>query len=219
MKQVRLNRLEIWIADHAVPVFLVVAALIIAGAVAVFVTYQKQDDTADQVRVIAPQVTKVSRAICDQQSLSHPDRANRCAERIRVGLINCRRVQRCRAALLAILTYPPPADRAEETSPSTSGGGDAFQPSTGKQQPGPGSQPGQPGGQGKGGGQGGSPAPSPAAPGPAAPGGGPPAGAPGKGPPAAPGGGSSSDAGVEICVLERTCIGADVDLKPKGLLP
>lgn len=230
MKQVRLNRLELWIADHAAPIFLAVAALIILGAIAVFWTYQKQGDTAEQVQVIAPQVTKVSRAICDQQSLDHADRATRCAERIRVGLVHCRQVSRCRAAFLALLTYPPPARGATSrgshttSTPSTgdTGGGGAQQPK-GNQQPSPGSQPGQGGGQGNGHGGGHSP---PAETTPGAPQGGSggdrPAdtgGGQGGGDSGAQGG-SSSGAGVELCVPRVTCIEAGLpDLDPKGLLP
>ena len=147
MKQVRLNRVEVWIADHALPIFGAVAVAIIAGAVAIFVVFLGQKETRDQVNVLRPQVTRVNKAICDKQSLTHEGRAARCAERIRVGLVNCRRVERCRAALLAAITYPPPA-RSPSPSPSPEGGG-AQNPSTAGQQPAPGS----PGG-GQGGGHG-----------------------------------------------------------------
>jgi hypothetical protein len=231
MKSVRLNRLEIWIADHAAPIFLVVAVLIVAGAGMTFYMWQKQGDTAEQVNVIVPRVTKVSRAICDQQSLAHSQRAARCAERIRVGLINCRKVDRCRAALLAVITYPPPArgttpggrdtpEPSRSPAPSTgdTGGGDAQSPPKAGQQPSPGSPGDNNGGQGKG--QDPASAPAPAPSGPPAPAGGPPAESPRKGPPAAPGGGSSSGAAVEVCVPRVTCVGADFpDLDPKGLIP
>lgn len=146
MKQVRLNRAEVWIADHALPIFAAVALAIIGGAVAIFVVFLENGETRDQVNVLRPQVTRVNKAICDKQSLDHPQRAERCAERIRVGLVNCRRSEPCRAALLAAITYPPPA-RSEplpNLSKSTQGsgqpgGGDAVQQPShqGHQQPGP----------------------------------------------------------------------------------
>jgi hypothetical protein len=198
-----------WIAEHAAPIFLVIAALIVVGAIGVFVTYQKQGNTADTVtKVLSPQVTRINRAICDQQSLGHRTRAERCAERIRVGLINCRRSTSCRAAYLALATYPPPAKPARgETSPGTSepssgsprdtGGGDAHQPSNnGHQQPAPGKgaeSPAEP-----------SPAPPAASGGSGAAEPGKPAEPPGNGPPAESG---KSGVDVEVCVVEGTCVG------------
>lgn len=143
----KLNRFEVWVADHSAPIFLVIASLIVVGAIAVFYSYEKQGDTAEQVQVLQPEVTKINQAICDARSLKDRHRAERCAERIRVGLINCRRVERCRAALLAAITYPPPARSAEplpnlsKSAPGSGqpGGGDAVQSpsSKGHQQPGP----------------------------------------------------------------------------------
>jgi len=188
MKQVRLNRVEIWIADHALPVFAAVAVAIVAGAVAIFVVFLGQQDTQNQVNVLRPQVTKVSRAICDSESLKHPDRAARCAERIRIGLVNCRKVERCRAALIAAITYPPPTRGATEVSSSPDAtspeGGGAQNPSTAGQQPTPGS-PG--GGHGEGHGQGHKPGPKSLAPTPGAePAPGPPDTGPDTGSPAGP---------------------------------
>lgn len=232
MKQVRLNRVEVWIADHALPIFAAVALAIIAGAVAIFFVFLQAGEAQDQVSVLRPQVTRVNKAICDRQSLDHPGRAQRCAERIRVGLVNCRHVSRCRAAFLAILTYPPPARGATSrgiratSTPSTgdTGGGGAQQPK-GNQQPGPGSQPGHEGGQGNGHG-GGHSSPAETTPGasqggsggdtPADTGGGQGGGDSGAQ------GGSSSGVGVEVCVPRVTCIEAEVglpDLEPKGLNP
>ena len=168
MKQVELNRAEVWIADHALPIFAAVALAIVAGAVAIFAVFLETGETRDQVNVLRPQVTRVNKAICDKQSLDHPHRAERCAERIRVGLVNCRRSEPCRAALIAAITYPPPARSAEplpNPSKSVQGsgqpGGDAFQPpSTGHQQPGPHEGGGENGhGNGGSGGKGGSEGP------------------------------------------------------------
>lgn len=199
-----LNKLEVWVAEHAVPIFAVIAALIVLGAVAVFVTYQEQSSTAERVKVLVPQVTKVSKAICDQESLHHPNRARSCAERIRVGLVNCRKVERCRAAFLAIATYPPPArpgapstTTATTTAPSSKGVM-PQQPSNHGHQP-----PGPSGGQQEGG-QGASPAPSGGQ-------GGPGAGQGQETPPNSAQGGSTSGADVEVCAL-KTCVGAEVGL-------
>lgn len=210
MKQVRLNRVEIWIADHALPIFGVVALAIIAGAIGITVAFLEAGEAKQQVEVLRPQVTRVNKAICDKQSLNHPQRAERCAERIRVGLINCRHSEPCRAAFLATITYPPPArgatsgTTAKLSSPSTSPapgdseGGDAQQPSHGHQHPSPGSQPG--------------PEPASPSPGPApAPEQGPPAPTPGNGPQNGAGGSSSSGAGVEVCAV-KTCVGAEVNV-------
>ena len=214
MKQVRLNRLEIWIADHAAPIFIVVAALIVAGAIGITVVFLQAREAGDQVNVLKPQVTRVNKAICDAQSLNHVQRAERCAERIRYGLVNCRRSPACRAAFLAVATSPPPARGAtsgatpargghdtSSGSPGDSEGGDASQqPSNhGSQQPGPGSQPGQP-----------EAAPTPApSPGPAEPS--PKPETPANGPQGGSGNGSASGAGVEVCAV-KTCVGAEVNV-------
>lgn len=211
MKDVKLNRFEVWVADHAAPILAVIAILIVVGAGVTFYVWQQQGDTAKKVKTLAPQVTRINEAICDRRSLSHPARARRCAERIRVGLVNCRHVSRCRAAWLALATYPPPARGATSgataglSSPSTSspapgdsGGGGAQQPSHGHQPPSPGSQPGP---------ESASPSPG-AAPAPEP---GPPASTPGNGPQNGSGGGSSSGAGVEVCAV-KTCVGAEVNV-------
>jgi hypothetical protein len=214
---------EMWVADHAGPIFAAVALAIVVGAIAIFVVFLRAGSAQDQVNVLKPQVTRVNKAICDKQSLGHTQRAERCAERIRVGLINCRHSNPCRAAFLAIATYPPKArsgspssTTASTTAPSSSPKGVMpQQPSShGHQQPGPGS-PGHSGGDH---GQEASPAPSPgssAAPGAsAAPEASPPPETPGNGAQ----GGSTSGADVEVCALER-CVGAEVDVSPKGLTP
>lgn len=200
-----LNRVEIWIAEHWAPIFAVLSVLIILGTIAVFVTWRQQSGTADTVKVIQPQVTHISQAICDKHSLGHPERARRCAERIRVGLINCRRSQPCRAAYLALATYPPPA-RSE--------GGDAQTPSTAGQQPSPGHQPGHPGGRHKPPRSTPKPAPTPVAPAPTAP------------PPPEPSPGNSGDSpggdnGTKACVhiVVSACVQAGTNGNQKGLLP
>ena len=210
MKQVKLNRLEIWIADHAAPIFIVVAALIVAGAIGITVVFLQAREAGDQVNVLKPQVTRVSKAICDQESLRHPNRARSCAERIRVGLVNCRKVPRCRAAFLAIATYPPPArstapssTTAITTAPDQEGGATQQPSNHGHQQPGP-----------SGGQQEGSQEASPA---PSEPEGGSGAGqaqeSPGNGAQGSPGGSSPSGVGVEVCAeLVNTCVGAEVGL-------
>jgi hypothetical protein len=200
MKPIELNRAEVWVADHVRPIFLGIATAIVLCSVAVFVTYERQGEVEQQVNVLRPQVTRVNKAICDRESLGHPARAHRCAERIRVGLINCRRSDPCRAAFLAVATYPPPARPTAPSSttvPKTRGG--AAQPSHhGHQQPGPGS-PGH-----HGGGQEPSPGPSPAPSPSPAPEPGPVAESPGNGAQ----GGSTSGAGVEVCVeIVNTCLG------------
>lgn len=219
-----LNKLEVWISERAAPIFAVVAVLIVFGAGAFFWTYQKQSDTADRVKVIAPQVTRINKAICDERSLESEARARGCAERIRVGLVNCRRYDRCRAAFLAVLatpaettTSPPSSTTATTTAPSSEGGG-AQSPSTAGQQPGPAA-----GGVGQGQGQeegpkspetppdAESPPPGPGHPeGPERP----PA-APVEPPPAPP----TSGVDVEVCIPGLTCAGVEVGLDPKGLLP
>lgn len=205
-----LNKVEVWVADHALPIFLAIAVAIIIGAAGVFWTWQKQGDTAHEVHVLEPQVTKINHAICDSGSLVDDRRARACAERIRIGLINCRRSTRCRAAYLALATFPtapahhhatssPP--QASSGSPGDTGGGDAHQQPShhGHQQPGPGKGPEPPA------------EPSPASPpGSGGAGGGeqaPPAQTPGNGPPAESG---KSGVDVEACVLEKTCVGVEL---------
>lgn len=209
-----LNRVEVWVAERAVPIFAALAVLIVIGAGAVFWNYQKQGATQRQVDVLKPQVTQIVKAAatCDAKSLHDRGQSKICAERIRIGLLNCRRVPVCRAALLAAIAGPPPArldahPALPNRPPSSSGGGDAFQPSShGHQPPGPAQGPSP------------SPSPSPApapvpAPSPSRV-----PESPGNGAQGSPGGGSSSGPGVEVCALER-CVGAEVDLNPKGLLP
>jgi len=219
MKQVKLNRAEVWIADHALPIFGAVALAIVAGAVAIFLVFLNQGAVESQVNVLKPQVTRVNKAICDKQSLDHSARAHRCAERIRVGLINCRRSSACRAAYLALATFPPPARDHTATSPATSsepsstagdtGGGDAHQqPSNhGHQQPSPGEGQNPPAGAAPGAspGQEGEGAAEPS-----------PGGNEGSGGQQGESGGSSG-AGVEVCLLE-TCAGVEVEPGLKGLL-
>ncbi len=213
-----LNQVENWIAEHAVPVFAVLSVAVVFGASGVFLTFQRSGEAQRQVRVLEPRVTRINRAICDRSSLKNERKARRCAERIRVGLINCKRVDRCRAAFLAVLTYPPPA-RGTTSPPEVSsgsagatGGGDAFQPPShhGHQYQSPGSHPGPstpvaP------------PPPAPEAPGASgeAPGhSGENPGQSGAEPPGQSGAnhGQSSGVGVEACVLEKTCIGIEAAL-------
>lgn len=208
-----LNRFEVWASERAAKIFVVVAALMILCAGAFFWTYQKQSDTADAVNVLRPQVTKINQAVCDTRSLESEAKALRCAERIRVGLVNCRRYAPCRAALLAAI-----AGSSSTTAIEPEGGG-AQSPSTAGQQPGPG-DPGHHGGSDNHHGDQGqdeepspspSPAPSPAPgtePSPVVE-------TPGKAPEAAP----ASGVDVELCALERTCVDVEVGLDPKGLLP
>lgn len=209
-----LNKVEVWVAEHAPPIFAVIAVLIIIGAAAVFWTYQQQGNTADEVKVLKPQVTRVNKAICDRQSLIHPGRAARCAERIRVGLVNCRHYQPCRAAWLALVTYPAPAREASSGSGADAKGGAIQKPSShGHQHPGPGQQPGHstP-----------SPSPGPAPTGPGAseeaPGqtGGNP-GQSGAEPPGQSGAnhGQASGLGVELCTAPTGCLGIELDVPGK----
>lgn len=201
---------ELWVADHAAPIFVAVAVAIIAGAIAIFFVFLNQGEVEHQVNVLRPQVTRVNKAICDKQSLDHSQRAERCAERIRVGLVNCRHNSRCRAAFLALLTYPPPAkpssSPAATTVPSSKGVMPQQPSNHGHQQPGPGS-PGHHGGNGQEAPPAASPGPSPAPGGSATPEASPPAETPGNGAQ----GGSTSGVGVEVCAeLVNTCVGAEV---------
>jgi hypothetical protein len=237
-----LNRFEIWTSNHAAPIFGVIALLIVVGAAAVFFTYEKSGHAEDEVQILQPQVTRVSKAICDKQSLDHPGRAERCAERIRIGLVNCRHSQPCRAAYLALATFPSrPAETSQVTrgdgnpsrvdrataqpsspSPATShgpsadtGGGDASQPPSnhGHQHPGPTTGPTE---------EATHEPPSAVSPSPAP--------APSQGespatstetpetaPQPAPTSPKPSGTDVEVCVLEHTCVGVEIGLG--GLLP
>lgn len=207
-----LNQVEVWVAEHAVPIFLGIALAIVLGAAAVFYNWQKQGDTANEVHVLAPQVTKITQAICDRASLEDDRRARACAERIRIGLVNCRQVDRCRAAYLALATYPPPSPKpTSPTSPSTAATPEGVMPqqpsNNGHQQPGPSG--GQQGGGDQGQGEGAAQAPPPAAGGES----------PSEGSQGGQGGaqgsqgGSTSGVGVEVCADHvNTCIGVEVGL-------
>lgn len=209
-----LNDTEVWVAEHSAPIFVVLVVLILLGAGAVFWTFQKSGNAQEQVRVLRPQVTRINRAICDRRSLEDKLRAHRCAERTRVGLVNCRDYRPCRDALLAAIAGPlsRPGATASPGSPSDTGGGVAQNPSNPGQQPGPGHQPGHPGHKPPKSSPSPVPAPTPApAPAPAAPtlpNGKP---FPGVGPPGGP-------PGLKACAAV-VCVEAEVDLNPKGLLP
>jgi len=215
-----LNRLEVWIAEHSAPIFVCLALLIVLAAIAVFYTFQQAGEAKRQVDVLRPQVTRVVKGavVCSLDASRGSQESRRCALRLRVALVNCRRYPRCREALLLAIASPTPtpgldAPPALPTRHSSSGGGDALLPPSnhGHQPPGPATGP---------------PAATPPTTSPApSPGvSGPPGNpeAPGKGPaedkPGNPSPGPPSGAGVEVCALER-CVGAEVDLNPKGLLP
>jgi hypothetical protein len=241
-----LNKVEVWVSNRAVPIFAVIALLIVLGAGAVFFTYERSHDVESEVQRLAPRVVTVSRAICDKQSLDHPARAERCAARIRIGLVNCRHVQRCRAALLAALTYPSrPAGvplespATEETSRRDRATAEPSSPIAATS-PGPSSDSSQPGGgdalqppSNHGHQQEGPASPGPTeeatheapsavspSPAPAPPQGESPATStetPETAPQPAPTAPKASVPAVSICVLEDTCAGVEIGLG--GLLP
>lgn len=226
-----LNSLEVWVADHATPIFLTLAVVILVAAGGIFWTYQKTGNAEDKINVLSPKIAHIVK--CNQSSLVDDKRAAECANRIRIGLINCRRSIPCREALLAAIASPAvPETTATSPSPSSSTttvgatkGGATQNPSTAGQQPGPG-QPGHHGGDGdQGGAQEGEEAPAPvaAAPSPSPA----PQPAPAPAPSPEPTTGDSgpqtgqetaaSGVGVELCVLERTCVGLEVGVPhPKG---
>lgn len=173
----KLNRVEVWIAEHSIRIFATVALLTLIGVGAFIYLFEKYDNTKTRVDVLEHRVVRIVKA----HEGGHPPK-----------------------------------------EPSGSEGGGAQNPSHAGQQPGPG-HPGHHGGGNHHGGQGPSPSPPPAPspspapsppPSPEKPGNGPPGGSP-------PGqaGGPSSGAGVEVCVLERTCVGVEVGPAPKGILP
>jgi hypothetical protein len=211
MTDLELNKIETWIAEHSIRIFLVIAALICVGAFFAVQAFVQSGQAAREVDVLKPQVTKIVRAAatCSAQTIKEKETSNACAARLRFALIVCRRSAQCRAALLAIVNYPPPAKPVTSTSPSSTAapnpkGGAIQQPShAGHQQPGPS------GGQPQEGSQEASPAPSePEGGSGAAPG----QESPGNGAQGSQGGSSPSGADVEVCVLEHTCVGAEVGL-------
>lgn len=220
-----LNSLEVWVADHATPIFLTLAVVILVAAGGIFWTYQKTGNAEDSINILRPKVAHIVK--CNQGSLVDDKRAAECANRIRIGLINCRRSVPCREALLAAIASPAPTEVSStgDTNPPASGaeGGATQNPSTAGQQPGP----GQPGHHGGGdhhateGGDGeeapaGVPSPSPVEEPVTAP-----APLPGategeSGPQTGQENASPSGVGVELCVLERTCVDLEVGAHPKG---
>lgn len=238
-----LNRFEVWASDHATHIFGAIALLIVLGAAAVFYTYQRTGDAEDQIRTLTPKVAHIIK--CNQHSLVDEKRAEECAARIRIGLINCRRVESCRAAYLALATFPVAPGRgvagdssgtegsrrdratAEPSSPigTTSRGpavdvegGDALQPpsSHGHQQEGPESTgPTEEAAHEPESAVSPSPAPAPSQ-------GESPATStetPETSPQPAPTAPKPSAPTVELCVLEHTCLGVEAglgELLPKG---
>lgn len=215
-----LNKTEVWIAEHSIRILFLAAVVILLGGFFIVKTFTQSGEAKREVDVLKPQVTRIVRAAatCSAQTVKEKETSNACAARLRFALIVCRRSAKCRAALLAIVNYPPPAHAgapSSTTAPSSEGGDAVHQPSNqGHQSPGPGKGPsGGDGGNGQGGDQEAAPTPSPGASAPPAPGGGPPAETPGNGAQGASGGSSSSGAGVEVCAeLVNTCVGAEVGL-------
>lgn len=222
MTEPELNKIETWIAEHSIRIFLVIAALICVGAFFAVKAFVQSGEAAREVDVLKPQVTKIVRAAatCSAQTIKEKETSNACAARLRFALVVCRRSAQCRAALLAIVNYPPPArstapssTTATTTAPDSKGGA-TQQPSNHGHQP-PGPVKGPHGGGDEEEAQETAPTPSPGASGgEAAPEGGQGQESPGN----SAEGGSSSGADVEVCALER-CVGAKVDLNPKGPLP
>ena len=110
--------------------------------------------TQREVNDLRPQVTQIVRAAaaCNRASLTHPRLAAACAERIRIGLENCRAVPVCRRAA-AVVTLPPsvpvgavPAAALGADGPlATSGGEAAAEGGSGAQGGGTAPKGGQPG--------------------------------------------------------------------------
>lgn len=209
-----LNKTEVWIAEHSIRILFLAAVVILVGGYFIAKTVAQSGEAKREVDVLKPQVTRIVRAAatCSAQTVKEKETSNACAARLRFALIVCRRSAKCRAALLAIVNYPPPA---RATAPSSTElepeGGDAIhQPSNqGHQQPGPSG--GQPEGS-----QEASPSPSESKGGSGAGQG---QESPGNGAQGSQGGESSSGVGVELCALERTCVDVEVGVDPKGLLP
>lgn len=216
MKEPELNSVEVWIAEHSIRLLLLAGALVVIGGFFVAKAVVESNKAASEVTLLKPQVTRVVRAasVCSLDAARRSQESRECAMRMRIALINCRRYSRCRAALLSAITYQLPV---RSTAPSSEGVVPQKPSDHGHQQPGPGS-PGHGGGKddhGQGGAPAPSPGPSPAPGGSAAP--------EGKSPAETPGnsaqGGSTSGAAVEVCALERTCVGVEVGVDPKGLTP
>lgn len=217
------SKAEAWIAEHSIRIFLVIAVLILTGAYFVVSAFLKSGEAAHEVDVLKPQVTKIyaAAAACAPKTIARDGGEERCSRLLTVALRNCRQAPKCRAAFLAILTYPPPArstvpsSTAATTTAPDSKGGATQQPSNhGHQPPGPGKGPRGGGDEGEA--QETSPTPSPA---PSAPEGGSGEAPAQESPGNSAEGGSSSGADVEVCALERTCVGIEVGLNPKGLAP
>lgn len=123
-----------WIAKHSLKIFGVVAVcLIAAGTLAGFLLYEGER-SAQRLDVLEPKVTKII-TLCEPGPAISREKAQDCSEHFRVGLTICRHFQPCRAAFLALATYPPPARVGRK-------GVVVLSPHHAGQQPGPGGQPG-----------------------------------------------------------------------------
>lgn len=144
MKPVKINSFEVWVADHAVPVFVVVATAIVLGAGGFLFEFQRQGDTQHEVDVLRPKVTKIVHAasVCNAKSIKRSRALEACASRLRFALVACRAEPRCRASLLAIVNYPPPArldahPALPNEAPGQKGGATQTPSNHGHQHPGP----------------------------------------------------------------------------------
>lgn len=204
--------------------------LTIALAVLGYLSY----GTQRQVDVLRPQITQINKtaSACTPRSLKIPAKAADCAERIRIGLENCRLDPACRRAFLSNLRPPPrpastpaQAQRQDRSLPASTAAGDETGPNppngTRGGQGGPtGVGDGGPkGGDDQGGGAGG---PKPAPPAEPAPDedGGQGGGAPAEGDQGEDEGGGqqagSGSAGVEVCAL-GSCTNVGVNGSSEGL--
>lgn len=119
-----LSRIEIWIAEHSIRIFLTIAALMIAGAFLLYHNLSLETATRERVNVLQPQVTQVVRAanICaGETALRKRLPSRRCAGRLRIALLNCRTHPSCRAALLAALQPPVTPKGVMRQHPSKTG--------------------------------------------------------------------------------------------------
>lgn len=119
----QLNRIEVWILEHSIRLFLAIAVAILLAAGAFLYLVDRQGSAEAQIEVLRPEVTKVFHAaiLCEPRSLHHARESRSCARQLEIAFLNCRLYPSCRAILLAAVLTPGTPKEVMPQHPSSAG--------------------------------------------------------------------------------------------------